>query len=335
MALSSRPVAIVLRALGLGDFLTGVPALRALRAALPRHEIVLAAPAAFRPLVRLAGVADRVHPTGGLDDLRWSGPAPEIAVNLHGRGPQSHRLLLELGPQRLVAFRCDQARFAGPSWRPDEHEVARWCRLVREAVGVPADPTDLKLPAPADGPSINGAVVIHPGAAFASRRWPVERFAEVATWAASTGRRVVVTGSVAESDMAEQVAAGAGIAVSSVVAGQTTLLELAALVAAARLVICGDTGVAHLATAFGTPSVVLFGPSAPHQWGPPEGGDHKALWHGIGAGDPWGDFTDPALLEISVEEVVGAAEQLLFHCGCGSRCPDHGSADSSRGGSGC
>lgn len=317
MALSQPPVVVVLRALGLGDFLTGVPALRALSAASPGHEIVLAAPAAFRPLVRLAGVADRLHPTDGLDDLRWPGRPPEIAVNLHGRGPQSHRLLLELGPQRLVAFGCDEAGVAGPSWRPDEHEVTRWCRLVTEALGAPADPTDLRLPPSTDAPSVDGAVVIHPGAAFASRQWPVERFAEVAAWAASTGRHVVVTGSAAERGTAERVAAGAGLPAGSVLAGQTTLLELAALVASASLVICGDTGVAHLATAYRTPSVVLFGPVQPRQWGPPASGPHITLWHGGVPGNPWGSSADPALLQISVEAVVAASDQLLSHCGHG------------------
>ena len=44
------------------------------------------------------------------------------------------------------------------------------------------------------------------------------------------------------------------------------LLELTAVVAAAARVVCGDTGVAHLATALGTPSVVLFGPTSPARW---------------------------------------------------------------------
>ena len=52
-------------------------------------------------------------------------------------------------------------------------------------------------------------------------------------------------------------------------AGETDLLTLAATIAHARLLLCGDTGLAHLATAFGTPSVVLFGPTPPARWGPP------------------------------------------------------------------
>jgi ADP-heptose:LPS heptosyltransferase len=96
----------------------------------------------------------------------------------------------------------------------------------------------------------------------------------------------------------------------SVYAGCTGLLELAALVAAAGRVLCGDTGVAHLATALGTPSVVLFGPVSPARWGPPpERKQHRALWAGS-TGDPHGASPDPGLLRIGVPDVLRALEDL-------------------------
>lgn len=307
----TRPVLLVLRALGLGDFLTGVPALRALRHAHPDHELVLAAPRTLRPLVDLAGVADRLLDTTGLEPLRRAAPAPEVAVNLHGKGPQSHRLLQALQPGTLVAFGNADADHAGPAWRPDEHEVRRWCRLVEESLHVPADPHDLGLPVPRAPAPAPGAVVVHPGAAFPARRWPADRFAAVARWAAAEGYDVVVTGGPDERGLAEAVAAGAGLPSAAVLAGRTDLEVLAAQVSAARLLVSGDTGVAHLASAFSTPSVVLFGPTPPSRWGPPADGPHTVLWHGDGTGDPWGDRVDPALLRTTVTEVVAAAEQLL------------------------
>lgn len=310
MALSGRPTALVLRALGLGDLLTGVPALRALVRALPDHEIVLAAPAELEPLVRLAGAAHRVAPTRGLEPPPWPGPGPELAANLHGRGPQSHEVLLRLRPRRLVAFGCPQLGVAGPAWRAEEHEVDRWCRLVSEC-GYAADPDDLRLPAPAVAPVVPEAVVVHPGAAYPARRWPPERFGAVAAWAAACGWPVLVTGNTAERGLAETVRRTARLPAESVVAGRTGLLELAALVAAARLVVCGDTGVAHLATAFGRPSVVLFGPTPPARWGPRGGGPHTVIWHGRGVGDPLGGTPDPALLQVGVAEVVRAAKATV------------------------
>lgn len=318
MALSRSPVVLALRALGVGDLLTGVPALRALRRAHPQHELVLAAPAALHPLVDLAAVADRVHPASGFGDLGWTDEPPALAVNLHGRGPQSSRLLAATAPRRLVAFASAEAGVDGPQWRPDEHEVRRWCRLLTEGLGVPADPADLDLSVPVATPAVRAAVVVHPGAAFPSRCWPAERFAAVARWAAKSGLPVVVTGSADESELVEEVAAGAGLPPAAVLAGKTTLLELAAVVSSARLTICGDTGIAHLATAYRRPSVVLFGPVAPSLWGPPPGGPHVAVWHGGAPGDPCGRHPDPALLSISVHEVIEAASCLLAHGASGS-----------------
>jgi ADP-heptose:LPS heptosyltransferase len=302
---------VVLRALGLGDFLTGVPAMRALRHACPEHEIVLAAPRVIEPLVRLSGVVDTVLDTRGLVPIAWSGEPPELAVNLHGRGPESHRLLAELAPRRLVAFGSPAAGHEGPEWTADEHEVRRWCRLVGSALHIRTDPADLQLRAPATPPIVSNAVVIHPGAAYPSRRWPPDRFAEVARWVRQHGHTVVVTGGPDEVKVAEEVCHAAGLPPSAVLAGRTDLRELAALVAAARLVVCGDTGVAHLASAYSTASVVLFGPTAPDRWGPPQDGRHVALWHGEGTGDPWGAQPDPALLRIGTDEVLGHVEELL------------------------
>jgi len=300
----------VLRALGLGDFLTSVPAMRAVRRAMPDHEIVLAAPPALEPLVRLAGVADRLLATSGLEPVRWDGPAPDVAVNLHGKGPESHRLLTALGPADVVAFSCAEAGVHGPEWDAAEHEVVRWCRLVTGA-GWPADRLDLRLCPPDRPPAVADAVVVHPGAASPARRWPVERFAAVARWAAGQGWPVVLTGNDAERPLARDVCRMAGLAPSAVLAGRTDLTGLAAQVGAARVVVCGDTGVAHLASALGRPSVLLFGPTPPSRWGPPVGGPHRVIWRGSTVGDPAGDLPDPALLRVTVDEVLSEVQAVL------------------------
>ena len=311
---------LVLRALGLGDGLTAVPALRGLRRLAGDREVVLACAHPVAELLRSHGIVDAVLPTTGLDDappgtlLRRPAGHRHVAVNLHGRGPLSHRLLQAGEPDALVAFACREAGVAGPLWRADEHEVSRWCRLVTWAGGG-CGAGDLLLGEPGDR---SGPVVVHPGAASRSRRWPPERWAAVARALAGEGHDVVVTGSGPEERRAASaVAAGAGLPAEADLGGRLGLPALSDLVRWARLVLCGDTGVSHLATAWGTPSVTLFGPTSPRLWGPPAAGPHVALWHGADAsgaewhGDPHGDPPDPMLLATTAEEVLAAANSLL------------------------
>ena len=312
MAVSRGPTLLVLRALGLGDLLTAVPALRALKRAFPRHHRVLAAPAWLEPVALRTGAVDEVRESAPLAPLALDLSRPDIAVNLHGRGPESHRVLLATSPKRLIAFANPEVPEStdGPPWHSDEHEVARWCRLLSKS-GIPTDPDDLYLEPPPEEPPLDaiGATVIHPGAASRARRWPADRFAAVARAEHGVGRRVVVTGSASEKALAEDVARLAGLAPSSVWAGRTGLEELITMVAAAERVVSGDTGVAHLATALKTPSVVLFGPVPPQHWGPPDPARHIVLWRGH-TGDPHADEPDPGLLELGVDDVLEALSRL-------------------------
>ncbi|MFC7328653.1 glycosyltransferase family 9 protein [Marinactinospora rubrisoli] len=305
------PTVLVLRALGLGDFLTAVPALRALHRARPGNGFRLAAPARHAELLALAGLPPHVAPTEGPRTPEWPGPPPELAVNLHGRGPQSVLALRALRPRELWTYaHPDVPDVTGPRWIPGEHEVDVWCRLVRE-YGLQPDPADLRLAAPPEPSRRPGAAVVHPGAAFPARRWPELRFAEVARWLAGRGYQVVVTGSPAERALATRVARVAGLPRDAVAAGHTTLTRLAALVAEASVVVCGDTGVGHLATAYATPSVRLFGPVSPARWGPRvDGLRHVCLW-AESRGDPWGSRPDPGLLRITTRDVLLALEDLL------------------------
>ncbi|HEY0719502.1 MAG TPA: glycosyltransferase family 9 protein [Streptosporangiaceae bacterium] len=306
---------LLLRALGLGDFLTGVPVYRAVHRAFPGHRVVLAAPAALAPLVPLTGAIDQLLPTGELEPVPWTGPPPEVGIDLHGRGPASHELVAALAPERLVVFGGEHAPgYRGPVWRAGEHEVARWCRLCTES-GLPADPADLLLVPPAEPGQV--ITIVHPGAAAPGRRWPPERFAAVAGWLADRGHDVRITGSAAERDLALQVAWLAGLPAGCVLAGQTSLTELTELTASARLVVCGDTGLSHLASAFGRPSVTLFGPVPPAEWGPPRHPRHQVLWAGDPGyrGDPHAVRLDPALAAVTIDEVRRAVDRALQAAG--------------------
>lgn len=304
-------VVLVLRALGLGDLLVAVPALRGLRRHFPGHRIVLAAPPPLAPLARWSGAVDDVLPTADAAELVWAGnERPAVAVNLHGAGPQSHRALDATRPLRRIG--CRAPGWDGPSWEEcgQGHERERWCTVLAGA-GIAADPSDLLLERPAlDGWDV-APLVIHPGARYGAKRWPPERFAALAAACERAGHLVVLTGSAAERPLARAVAAAAGLPPARVLAGRTDPVQLAELVARAAVVVSGDTGVAHLASALRTPSVVLFGPVPPQRWGPPADGPHTVLTdERLRRGDPFADDPDPALLAVTVADVLGAAAAM-------------------------
>ncbi|OLT20438.1 hypothetical protein BJF78_35410 [Pseudonocardia sp. CNS-139] len=247
-----------------------MPALRALRRALPEHQIVLAAPGALGPLVTRTGAVDAHLPTRDPGELTWMGPPPEVAVNLHDAGPRSHTLLDALVPRSRIGLRAPG--WDGPEWRTlaarHAHERERWCAVLAH-FDIPSDPADLHLPVP-DGVHVGrpGApVLVHPGARSGARRWPAERFAAVAGALNRPGQPVLVTGGADERELGHRVAGLAGLGDSRVLAGRTSLAQLCALVAGAALVVSGDTGLAHLAYAFGTPSVTIFRPGRPRPAG--------------------------------------------------------------------
>ena len=308
-----RPILLVLRALGLGDLLTAVPALRALAKTFPTYRRVLATNRALAPLALEADLADEVLPTQPLADLVWHTYRPTLAVDLQGPGPDSQRILLATHPSRFMAYAHPLVAdgWTGPVWLPDEHEVRRWCRLLL-ANGVIGDAADLALrlpprPVPAE---MVGATIIHPGARNGARRWPAERWADVAAAEAGAGRTVVVTGDRSERPLACAVARLAGLPSRNVWAGRTDLLGLAAIVRRAGRVVCGDTGIAHLATACATPSVVLFGPTSPAECGPPAHRPwHRVLWYG-GRGNPCASTPDRGLLQITCDDVLAALTDL-------------------------
>jgi ADP-heptose:LPS heptosyltransferase len=307
------PEFLALRALKLGDLLVAVPALHAIRRSRPDHRLVLAVPGWLEPIAELVGGIDVLWPTPGLDHPLGIEPGRiDTAMNLHGNGPESRGVLEQLRPR--VALGHASPGWAGPEWEDHVLERHRWARLA-DAHGMPADQEDIGIARP-DLPSpAPGAAVVHVGAFYGSRHWPVDRFATVVRELREEGRRVVLTGSDAERPRALEVAALAGLDDESVradvLAGTIDLAEMAAVVADASVVVTVDTGAAHLASAYATPSVVLFGPAPPEEWGPPETGPHVVLTDAsLRVGDTFGTEPDPALLAVGAADVLAAARAV-------------------------
>jgi ADP-heptose:LPS heptosyltransferase len=158
--------------------------------------------------------------------------------------------------------------------RPSDalHEVERSLELVAtRGHALPAgDDGSLRVLRPAAGYGVPDGpyVVLHPGASVPARTPPPEQWKRIAAAVAAEGHPVVVTGGPGERGLADAVAGAAGTAALSL-AGETSLAELAEVIAAADAIVVGNTGPAHLAAAVGTPVVSLFAPTVPpERWHP-------------------------------------------------------------------
>jgi ADP-heptose:LPS heptosyltransferase len=118
-------------------------------------------------------------------------------------------------------------------------------------------------------PDVEVDVVVHPGASVPARAWAPERNAELVGALVAAGRHVTVTGGPEEDALTARVAGGHPADRVRDLGGRTSLPELAGVIAAARAVVVGNTGPAHLAAAVGTPVVSLFAPTVPPvRWRP-------------------------------------------------------------------
>jgi heptosyltransferase-1 len=150
--------------------------------------------------------------------------------------------------------------------------------------------------------------ILNPGAGWGAKRWPAERYGEVAWRLASMGICPLVNYGPGEEDLFRAVLAASG---STAKPARGSITELIALTRRARLFIGGDTGPLHLAAALRVPVVAIYGPTDPARNGPygtcsivlrsPE-----SLTSHTRIAEP-----DEAMLSIGTDAVAHAAEKLL------------------------
>jgi heptosyltransferase II len=113
-----------------------------------------------------------------------------------------------------------------------------------------------RFPAPA-----NGRAIIAPAATLATRRWPITHFAKIAQLLASDGLAVTVIGSDTDRGMCEQLVREANSPLVESAAGLLSPLESLCLINQSSIVVANDSAPVHMASAMGTPTVALFGPT--------------------------------------------------------------------------
>jgi heptosyltransferase-1 len=151
------------------------------------------------------------------------------------------------------------------------------------------------------------AVLINPGAGWGAKRWPAERYAEVAQGLIDRGMRVLVNAGPGEEPLAEAIVRLAG----EVIPLKCTLGQLIALTRRVALAIAGDTGPLHLACALGRPVVGIYGPTDPARNGP--FGTRFRVLRSPESRRDHARHAEPeaGLMTITPDDVLRAADELL------------------------
>ena len=293
---------LIVRLGALGDLVHALPAVAALRDAWPEAQIDWLVDARYRALLDFVPVVNRVVVVGGA-----GGALPAVVRSLRRerydfaldlQGLLKSAALARLSGATTVAgfatsmLREPAARFLYTTQADaDEggHVIAKNVGLLR-VLGVasasasgprhPVGPDRWRFPLAVPETGIVEAVrrdlgigqdhrfaVLNPGAGWPNKRWPPERFGQLARHVSERqGWPSVVLWGPGEQALAESVVAAS--AQTAHIAPPTGLGDMLAVIREASLFVAGDTGPLQLAAALGTPTVGVFGPTNPARNGP-------------------------------------------------------------------
>ena len=266
---------LVLHHLLLGDTLMLTALLAKLRADYPSATIVMTAPRAYAPLYAVRPYGIDVHPFDPRDIATFwpllQRPRFDLAIL-----PADNRwswLARAIGARWIVGIagdRPDHKNWPVDELLPYSSVPTPFCATAAELVGGPPPApyrlADWAAPAASSAPDFGAAyAVLHVGASSVLKLWPPERWRALAAWIEARGMRVVWSAGPGEAAIVEAID---GDSARARIMGTLALATLWTVLAKARLLVCPDTGVAHLGRVVGVPTVTLFGPGSALICGP-------------------------------------------------------------------
>src|SRR5947209_8483723 len=198
------------------------------------------------------------------------------------------------------------------------HVVEQGMNLVQELSGHSGLRLDFQLPHDPEAEAwrdvelkrrgASGYIVITPGAGWGAKRWPSDRYGEVARQLGKWGLQTIVNAGPGEQHLGQQVVEASGGAAQAV---SCSIGQLIALARKARLFIGGDTGPLHLAAALGVNVVAIYGPTDPARNGPY--GSKAIVLRDPESKTSHARHSDPevGLLKISAQDACDAAKSML------------------------
>jgi heptosyltransferase-3 len=332
---------LVVRMRSIGDTVLTTPSLFALKRFLPQASVDILLEGWVAPVLDGFSHVDNVitlegRSTSSRARVAWQLRANnyDVVYNLHG-GTTATLLTRATGAKHRVGYKAYQyARLhnhLSPSssllWARDKtHSVEQQLALLGWT-GVPVSdrpPTELAVTpeaAAAVAARLESAAlidmpfaVIHPAAAFATKQWAADKFGRVAEDLSSHGLGVVVLTTPSEKPIIEELQRNSAATVAAFT--DLSLPEITALLARARLFVGNDSGIAHIASAVRTPSVVIFGSSNTAHWRPWASAAAEVVLEEMECQPCHGyfceKFAEPECIKrVPVERVVAATQRVL------------------------
>lgn len=285
---------LVIRLRSIGDTVLATPSLIAIRRFLPDAQIDILLEDWVAPLLEGFGEIDNVISVGrdGLSRARTAlqirRSTYDVVFDLHG-GTTGTFFAAASGARYKVGYSHYRYSFlynlllssSADFWqRPVTHSTEQQMALVGSK-GIPVSeqirtnltvlPSALaavkaKIADQSGGSPPKEFALLHPAAAFATKQWPEKHFARIADFLGKRGIASIAVAARSESEVLAKTSAAANVPILSF--DGLSLPEITALASEAKLFVGNDSGIAHIAAAVGTPTVVIFGSSNRDHWRP-------------------------------------------------------------------
>jgi lipopolysaccharide heptosyltransferase II len=327
---------LVVRLRSIGDTVLATPSLTALKRFLPNAEIDILLEDWVAPLlvghkhvanVITAGktLAEKLNTARAIGKRKY-----DVVFNLHG-GSTSTFLTYATGAKHRVGYEgyrypflyTDLLSSSADFWERSPTHSAEQQLALLGSVGVPVD--DLpRSSLPGNTADVSGRPVpdrfalFHPTAAFETKTWPIENFARVAEQLYERGIETVAVAAKNEPEVLEKLRTESGIPLTTF--DDLTLPEITALASKAKLFVGNDSGIAHIAAALNTPTVVIFGSSNRDHWYPWTDAPNEIVFNEFACqpcpGYECKEFGDPQCIKsVTVAQVIDAMERVLSEPG--------------------
>lgn len=340
---------LVVRLRSIGDTVLSTPSLTALRRFLPAAQIDILLEDWVAPVLEGFAAVDNILTFKKGDTVSRLKTAQKIrqnkydvAFNLHG-GTTATFFVRASGAKYRVGFRRSRYNFlytqlldsSNDFWRQTEVHSAEHQLALLGAVGVPVKDkpkssltvTETALDSLAekfDAAAHSGTFAIrnpqsafalfHPAAAFDTKQWAAENFARTAEFLHEKGFAAVAVAAQKEREVLDKLKKFSRVPILTF--DNLTLPEITALAARAKIFVGNDSGIAHIAAAVNTPSVVIFGSSNIHNWRPWTNAPNEIVYKKFScqpcAGYFCKEFNEPkCILSVKPESVIEAIERVL------------------------